>query len=99
MWKQPNDGTTVSKVVGTIGGGNIKPFRGDKDNILYVRMMLSSAQGPGGGLGRGVASGEWQPARPPRSDCDQIISPAPVADHTMLAALLSSATPHKKRLS
>lgn len=42
IWKEPNQGQPLSRVVSTIGGGNAKPFRGDKDNTLYARLILSS---------------------------------------------------------
>jgi hypothetical protein len=42
LMKNPNEGTTVTKVVGSLGGGNIAPFRGDTDNTLYVKKKISS---------------------------------------------------------
>mmetsp|Transcript_142909 Transcript_142909/g.247385 ORF Transcript_142909/g.247385 Transcript_142909/m.247385 type:complete len:2516 (+) Transcript_142909:3-7550(+) len=42
IWKEPNVGQPLSKVVSTLGGGNSQPFRGDKDNILYASLILSS---------------------------------------------------------
>jgi len=42
VWKQPNEGIPVSKVVSTLGGGNDRPFRGQTGNILYARILLSS---------------------------------------------------------
>jgi hypothetical protein len=42
IWKEPNAGQPVSKLVATVGGGNDRPFRGDKGNTIYARMLLSS---------------------------------------------------------
>lgn len=42
VWKEPNSGISSAKVVSQAGGGNEKPFRGDKLNVLYVRLTLRS---------------------------------------------------------
>ncbi|CAK0879861.1 unnamed protein product, partial [Prorocentrum cordatum] len=42
IWKQPNPGHPVSKVMSSAGGGNEMPFRGDQNNVLYARILLSS---------------------------------------------------------
>eukprot|EP00929_Paragymnodinium_shiwhaense_P041335 TRINITY_DN21478_c0_g1_i1.p1 TRINITY_DN21478_c0_g1~~TRINITY_DN21478_c0_g1_i1.p1 ORF type:complete len:3380 (+),score=785.72 TRINITY_DN21478_c0_g1_i1:132-10271(+) len=42
IWKQPNRGQTVSKLVATVGGSNTRPFRGDTSNVIYARILLSS---------------------------------------------------------
>jgi len=42
IWKQPNAGITVSKLVSSIGGSNTRPFRGDTHNVIYARILLSS---------------------------------------------------------
>jgi len=40
IWKAPNAGITAAKVVSQDGGGNQKPFKGDKMNVLYARLTL-----------------------------------------------------------
>jgi hypothetical protein len=42
IWKEPNAGQPVSKVISSAGGGNEFPFRGDEHNVLYVRLLMSS---------------------------------------------------------
>lgn len=42
IWKQPNIGQPVSKIVSTYGGGNEKPYRGQDDNIYYLNILLST---------------------------------------------------------
>jgi hypothetical protein len=42
IWKEPNDGHPVSKVMSSLGGGNELPYRGDQENVLYARLLLSS---------------------------------------------------------
>eukprot|EP00931_Biecheleriopsis_adriatica_P048558 TRINITY_DN28067_c0_g1_i1.p1 TRINITY_DN28067_c0_g1~~TRINITY_DN28067_c0_g1_i1.p1 ORF type:complete len:3244 (-),score=551.12 TRINITY_DN28067_c0_g1_i1:114-9845(-) len=42
IWKEPNVGITSARVISITGGANAKPFRGDKMNVLYARLTLSS---------------------------------------------------------
>jgi len=42
VYKLPSEGQTVAKVVSVAGGANSRPFRGDTNNILYARLMLSA---------------------------------------------------------
>lgn len=42
IWKEPNEGHPVSKVMSSAGGGNEMPFRGDEGNVLYAKILLSS---------------------------------------------------------
>lgn len=42
IYKEPNTGITIAKVVSQLGGGNAMPFRGDQMNVLYARLTLSS---------------------------------------------------------
>lgn len=42
LWKKPDDGQSVGKLVDVYGDGNQAPFRGDKMNILYARIQLAA---------------------------------------------------------
>ncbi|CAD7936810.1 unnamed protein product [Amoebophrya sp. A120] len=40
FWKQPDVGQNIAKIVNVYGDGNQKPFKGDTDNVLYVKIVL-----------------------------------------------------------
>eukprot|EP00929_Paragymnodinium_shiwhaense_P030623 TRINITY_DN1731_c0_g2_i1.p1 TRINITY_DN1731_c0_g2~~TRINITY_DN1731_c0_g2_i1.p1 ORF type:complete len:3304 (+),score=505.88 TRINITY_DN1731_c0_g2_i1:116-10027(+) len=41
LWKAPDEGKAVGKLVNVFGDGNARPFRGDRGNILYA--VISNA--------------------------------------------------------
>merc|ERR1719316_397637 len=42
LWKQPDKGVTVGELITRPGDGNDKPFKMDKGNTLYVRLVLGA---------------------------------------------------------
>ncbi|CAE7531280.1 unnamed protein product, partial [Symbiodinium microadriaticum] len=51
IYKEPNTGITIAKVVSQLGGGNAMPFRGDQMNVLYARLHAEQLQQHVGGSG------------------------------------------------
>ncbi|CAD7959916.1 unnamed protein product [Amoebophrya sp. A25] len=40
FWKEPDAGQNIAKIVDVFGDGNQAPFKGDTDNVLYVKLVL-----------------------------------------------------------
>ncbi|CAD7940504.1 unnamed protein product [Amoebophrya sp. A25] len=43
LWKEPDAGTTIAKIVTSLGDGNQKPFKGQTGNILYVKIQFAAS--------------------------------------------------------
>jgi hypothetical protein len=41
VWKAPGRGRILARLVNTVGDGNLKPFKGDGGNVLYVQLMFA----------------------------------------------------------
>jgi hypothetical protein len=42
IWKQPQDGSSVAKLVNYYGDGDNRPFKGDERNLIYVKILLGA---------------------------------------------------------
>ena len=42
FYKEPDDGTTVAKLVATNGDGNSRPFKGQTMNTIYLRIIVAA---------------------------------------------------------
>jgi len=42
LFKQPDKGETIGRLVEVFGDGDQKPFRGDKGNVLYAHVVLAA---------------------------------------------------------
>jgi hypothetical protein len=41
LWKEPDQGQNIAKIVDVIGDGNNRPFAGQSGNELYVQFILA----------------------------------------------------------
>ena len=42
LYKEPDDGVTVAKILATNGDGNDRPFKGQRFNTIYLRVILAT---------------------------------------------------------
>merc|ERR1719181_2631279 len=41
IWRKPDQGRIIARIVSALGDGNDHPFRADHDNVLYFQLMFA----------------------------------------------------------